>query len=177
MNADFLLNLASLYRQAVTNSSEDEISTVTEDGTLFDEAGSLYSEAGSPRGEYMRQYMAQRYHKKRQEAISALGGKCVRCGSKSGPFHLDHVNKRKKTMRAADIHSVNDKRVKKEMKNLQILCDKCHREKTKEAWDFSTPKPRHGTYWMYRKHKCRCGKCTAAYKQTLKDWRNKSKAK
>lgn len=133
---------------------------------------SIFLEASHPRTDYMREYMKNRYHNKRSEIINRLGGKCIRCGSKKGPLHLDHKNKKNKTMRASDLHSVNDKKFEEEIKNLQLLCEKCHKEKTKESWDYSTPKPRHGTYWMYRKHKCRCPKCSKAYKEKQKEWRS-----
>lgn len=137
----------------------------------------LYLAAAHPRAEYMREYMKNRYHSKRKAIYDHLGGKCSRCGDKKGPFHLDHKDKRKKTMRASDLHSVNDQKFKDEIKNLQLLCEKCHRDKTKESWDYSTPKPRHGTYWMYRKHGCRCKKCTKAYKEKQKEWRENRKKK
>jgi len=138
---------------------------------------SLFAEAAShPRADYMRGYMRDRYHNKRQSIIDRLGGECSRCGTKSGPWHLDHIDKKKKTMRASDLHSVNDQKFEEEVKNLQLLCEKCHREKTKESWDYSTPKPRHGTYWMYRRHGCRCPKCVKAYKEKQKEWREKRKS-
>lgn len=129
----------------------------------------LFAEAVEKnRNEYMKEYMANRYHQKRQNVIDQLGGKCKNCGSTEGPLHLDHIDSSKKTMRAADIHSTNDKKVKQEIKNLQLLCEKCHKEKTKEDWDFGVPKSKHGTYWMFRKYKCRCPKCVAAYKEYIK---------
>ena len=133
----------------------------------------LYSEAAHhPRADYMRQYMANRYHKKRQEVIDRLGGRCVRCGTREGKFHLDHKNKSKKTMRASDLHSVNDHRFENEIKNLQILCEDCHKAKTHDAWDYSTPRPTHPSYWYYRKYGCRCQACIDAYKEKQKEWRN-----
>lgn len=122
--------------------------------------------------EYMRQYMANRYHNKRKKIIEELGGKCKQCDSKDN-LHLDHIDKSKKTMRMVDVHSANDNKVKEELKNVQLLCRNCHHKKTKDSWDYSAPKPRHGTYWMYRKHKCRCEPCTKAYKAKLKEWRQK----
>jgi hypothetical protein len=121
----------------------------------------------------MREYMANRYHQKRQEVIDRLGGKCVRCGTSEGTLHLDHKNKAKKTMRASDLHSVNDKRFEDEIKNLQILCAECHKNKSFENWDYSsrTPKPGHGSYWMYRKYRCRCPACVKAYTDKQKEWR------
>jgi hypothetical protein len=120
--------------------------------------------------------MRDRYHRVRQDIIKQLGGKCVNCGSKKD-LHFDHIDKKKKSFRAADIHSVSDKRLKKEIKNIQLLCPDCHKEKTKEAWDFGSnaPRPTHGTYWMYRKHGCRCDKCVAAYKEKNKEWNDSRK--
>lgn len=136
----------------------------------------LYSEAAN-RNEYMRQYMAKRYHSKMNSLRELLGNKCKMCGSTDGPFHVDHIDASKKTMRAADVHSTSDSKVKEEMKNFQLLCAPCHKKKTNEEWDYSVPKPRHGTYWMYRKYKCRCDKCSQAYKDKMKEWREMSKEK
>ncbi|MFA5758913.1 MAG: HNH endonuclease [Clostridia bacterium] len=116
--------------------------------------------------------MKNRYHSKRNSIMDRLGGKCSRCGTNDGPFHLDHIDKSKKTMRAADLHSVNDQRFEEEIKNLQLLCEHCHKDKTKESWDYSTPKTKHG-YWMYRKYGCRCKKCVEDYKAKQKEWREK----
>lgn len=136
---------------------------------------SLFAEAAGPRNEYMRTYMRDRKRRKRQEIEDRLGRKCAMCGDEVGPFHLDHINKKKKTMRASDLHSVNDQRFEKEMKNLQLLCENCHKDKTKEAWDFGAPKPKHSTYWMYRNYGCRCPGCVKAYKEKQKEWREKRK--
>lgn len=133
----------------------------------------LYSEAAKSRNDYMREYMRNRYHSKRNSLIQELGGKCKKCGTTEGPLHIDHIDASKKTFRAADVHSVSDKKLKEEKKNFQLLCNDCHKAKTHEAWDYSTPKPRHGTYWMFKKHKCRCDKCTTAYKEKIKEWNNK----
>jgi 5-methylcytosine-specific restriction endonuclease McrA len=138
----------------------------------------LYSEAANhPRADYMRQYMANRYHQTRKKVIDRLGGKCVRCGTTEGTLHLDHKDAKKKTMRASDLHSVNDKRFEAEIKNLQVLCEDCHRDKTFEDWDYSslTPKKTHGSYWFYRKYRCRCPECTKAYQDKQKEWRKQQK--
>lgn len=142
---------------------------------LLKYASAFAKAAAHPRADYMREYMKNRYRSKRQEIIDRLGGKCSRCGSTDGPLHLDHIDKKKKTMRAADMHSVNDKKFEEEIKNLQILCQDCHHDKSREAWDYSdrTPRATHGTYWMARRYKCKCPKCQKAYKKKLKEWRDK----
>lgn len=118
--------------------------------------------------DYLRNYMRNRYHEKRQKVIKELGGKCVRCNSKKD-LQFDHKDSKKKKIRMADLHSVSDKKLKEELKNIQLLCKKCHQEKSHKAWDFGSPKPTHGTYSMYQKHKCRCSKCVSAYKNLLKE--------
>lgn len=144
---------------------------------LLTKFSELFSEAAGNRNEYMRQYMAGRYHKKMNELRNLLGGKCKMCGDKKGPFHIDHIDSKKKTMRAADVHSTADSKVKEEMKNFQLLCGPCHKKKTHKEWDYSVPKPRHGSYWMYRRHECRCDKCSKAYKEKMKEYREMSKAR
>jgi hypothetical protein len=140
----------------------------------------IYAIAAKSKKEYMREYMRKRYHDKRKKLIEELGGKCVSCGITEN-LHIDHIDsKRKKEnggFRAADVHSISEARLEQHKDNLQLLCEKCHKEKTQSNWDRSAPKPKHGTYWNYRRHGCRCKKCTDAYKTKLKEWRDKAKAK
>jgi len=139
--------------------------------TLFLEA------TKNSRNDYMREYMKNQYHSTRNKIIERLGGKCAKCGKSDSTFHFDHIDKKKKTMRAADLHSVNDEKFESEIKNLQLLCPECHKEKTKEAWDYALPKPKHGSYWRYRKYQCGCPKCVKAYKEKQKEWRENRKVK
>lgn len=124
------------------------------------------------RNEYMKNYMANRYHSKRNSIINSLGGECKGCGSKDN-LHIDHIDSKKKTFRAADLHSVSDSALQEELKNFQLLCNDCHKAKTKESWDFGVPKPEHGKYWTFRAHGCRCDECTKAYKDKIQEWKNK----
>lgn len=120
------------------------------------------------------QYMKNRYHCKRNELKKRLGGRCIHCGSDRNLI-FDHIDKRKKTIRMSDVHSVADATVEKELKNIQLLCQDCHKKKTHESWDYSTGKSKHGTYWRYRRHGCRCGRCTKAYKEKNREWKAKKK--
>lgn len=128
--------------------------------------------ANSPRADYMRDYMRERYKVRRQKAIQELGGQCVRCGDKNN-LHFDHIDKKKKKFRFSDINSISDENLKTELGNCQLLCPSCHKKKTHEAWDYNAPKSQHSTYWMYRRHGCRCAGCTKAYKAKIKEWRTK----
>lgn len=128
----------------------------------------LYSEAAGNRNEYMREYMAKRYHDTRQKLYDRLGGKCQMCGTTEGPFDLDHIDASKKTMRAADLHSVNDGRFEEEIKLLRMLCKPCHRLKSITEGDLNKNKVEHGKIWTYRKYKCRCPDCVKAYRDSFK---------
>lgn len=132
--------------------------------------------AGHPRADYMRAYMRNRYRNKRDWLLKLLGGKCSSCGTDKN-LNVDHKNSADKGFRAADVHSVSDAKIKKELPNLQILCTKCHKEKTQKSWDRAVPKAKCGTYWKYRKHGCRCKPCVDAYKAKLKEWRENRKSK
>lgn len=142
---------------------------------LLKYASAFEKEAAHPRADYMREYMKNRYRSTRKKIIDRLGGKCAMCGCTDGNFHLDHIDSNKKTMRAADMHSVNDKKFEEEIKNLQILCEDCHHIKSRDAWDYSerTPRSTHGTYWMAKHYGCKCPKCQKAYKEKQKEWRTK----
>lgn len=52
--------------------------------------------------------------------------------------------------------------VSEELSKCQLLCEDCHKQKTRqEAIARLFGKGRHGTMWMYWKHKCRCDECRA----------------
>lgn len=79
----------------------------------------LIKSAGN-RNDYMREYMRNRYHSKRNDIINQLGGKCTSCGSKKN-LHIDHKDASQKTFRAADLHSVNDSALQNELKKLPAI--------------------------------------------------------
>lgn len=124
--------------------------------------------------EKRREYMRKRYQRLKNWAISELGGKCIRCGSTKN-LQFDHKNKKSKKLKISDINRVSDKVIRKELKKCQLLCVDCHKDKSREAWDYNVPKPRHGTYWMYRKYKCRCKKCVEAFRESHRKWRQLKK--
>ena len=139
----------------------------------LEKLASIYLEAAE-RNEYQKNLMRERYHSKRQALIAELGGKCSRCGSKKN-LQIDHKDRKKKEFRAADVHSVSDERLQKAKKNFQVLCEECHRDKTHESWDYGGNKSQHGSYWRYRKHGCRCKKCTEAFREANRRWKQMSR--
>jgi len=80
--------------------------------------------------------------KKREQLIESLGGRCSICGCKEN-LELDHINPAHKTMMPSSLVGLaedNPKRIE-ELKNIQLLCKKHHREKTNKqlemAWSIA----------------------------------------
>lgn len=84
--------------------------------------------------EYMRNYMRERWKKRRSDAIELLGGVCVKCGSIDN-LEFDHIDSTKKSFSITKNHSMNKKQWDEELKKCQLLCSDCHSEKTKECGD------------------------------------------
>lgn len=97
---------------------------------------------------------------RRKRMLSLLGGKCSKCGSTEN-LHFDHIDPKSKKFIISDNLDRNEVDLVNEVNKCQILCLKCHRQKTRDNWEFGMPKPQHGTLWMYKRYKCRCSKCVS----------------
>lgn len=117
--------------------------------------------------------MLARYHRQRAEKIQELGGKCVDCGS-TEELEFDHIVASTKEFGIAKEWSKNREDFEKELEKCQLLCKECHSKKSREKGDYGRL-ARHGTYWMYRKYKCRCEPCVKANSETIQSWKAKSK--
>ena len=123
---------------------------------------------------YMRKYMLKRYHDRRESLIAALGGKCVRCGSKE-KLQFDHVDfKSKKWGFAKRIHTASTEDVAKEIGKAQLLCDECHRLKT--TLERGQSPAAHGSITMYTHYRCRCAKCREVANAYSRHYRANKKA-
>lgn len=106
------------------------------------------------------------YHRKRRRArrkrfLAMLGGICENCGSRRN-LQFDHINPSKKHFGVSRYINSPEKFVKKEIDKCRLLCEKCHKEKTHNSWDYALPPAEHGSLWMYKHYKCRCDKCRKA---------------
>ncbi len=79
--------------------------------------------------EDFRIYMLRRYHQRRNDAISFLGGKCVDCGTTEG-LQFDHIDRSKKSFWIARMWNVAKARFWEEVRKCQLLCQDCHTNKT-----------------------------------------------
>lgn len=76
----------------------------------------------------------KRYHKRRQNLIAQMGGKCARCGSTEN-LEFDHIDSNTKEIAISSHMSYKQETVKDELKKCQLLCHSCHVQKTKEEKD------------------------------------------
>lgn len=123
--------------------------------------------------EYMRKYMAERYTKRRAEAIARLGGSCVRCGAKDD-LQFDHIDPATKHFTLADSGGTAADRFWAEVEKCQLLCRECHQEKSVEAGDLPR-RATHGTLAMYRHHGCRCEVCKQAKSESNRKYKQDRK--
>ena len=93
--------------------------------------------------------------------------RCIQCDSQNN-LELDHINP--KTKISHRIWSWSSSRRLQEIVKCQVLCKKCHRQKT--TIDCKRPLI-HGAKNTYDYHKCRCRSCTKAHSQARDNWRMK----
>lgn len=105
---------------------------------------------------YMTEYQKTRYKRRRDEAISSLGGCCVRCSSTEN-LELDHIVASTKEY---DIGKIlgggSEAKVQAELAKCQVLCHDCHVQKSHEEGD--TNYVEHGG-GLTGKRNCRCELC------------------
>ncbi len=120
---------------------------------------------------YMNEYMKARYKKRRQAAITQLGGKCVECGSYDD-LVIHHKNPEDRQHTTSELSSVNEAYWQEELKLCVLLCATCHRNAHRSKAPCGTPQ----RYWRG----CRCDACRKANnahgKEYKKRWRAEKKA-
>ena len=91
---------------------------------------------------YRRSY----YRKRRSHLIDLLGGKCVICGS-TERLEIDHIDPATKEF---DISSMvlhtSEKHLTEELQKCQLLCRKCHIQKSKKDLSIMLSGERHPQY-------------------------------
>ena len=108
----------------------------------------------------------QSYYKRRHLLVELFGGKCVRCGFKNN-LQFDHIYPKEKAFTISNYLSYKIQTILKELSKCQLLCIHCHKEKNK----IDIGEAKHGTYFMYRRYKCRCRPCMDSYNIIRKKWR------
>lgn len=124
--------------------------------------------------EYMRQYMLRRYHTRRAKAIEYLGSKCTSCES-TVALEIDHIDPSSKSLDLGRCYSYSEAIFWAEIQKCQLLCKKCHIEKTIVERGHKVARGTHGTLSSYRY--CKCDKCKAAKAQYTREYRRPSRRK
>lgn len=113
----------------------------------------------------------QRYKERKARAISYLGGVCVACGA-AADLEFDHKDP------AAKSFTITTKlgggawdKIREELDKCQLLCGKCHHEKSLKDYGKQDATKVHGTLSSYRV--CRCDLCKAAWNKYHADYKKK----
>lgn len=102
--------------------------------------------------------LMERYEMRREAFINYLGGKCNRCGVTDG-LEFDHVDRTTKEFTIAKrMVSMNLDELKVEIDKCQLLCNECHKDKSREAGDFGDVEHGGGSSG---KRNCPCEPCKA----------------
>lgn len=96
--------------------------------------------------EYHRAYSREYYHRRKQELIEMLGGICRSCGSKEN-LTFDHTDPNSRSFKLGKLLNYSKIRQEEEIKKCQLLCKKCHREKSQKEGSFSKNKLKGSSVW------------------------------
>lgn len=123
--------------------------------------------------EYMKEYMLKRYHQRRAEIISLLGGVCTSCGS-TDELEIDHKDPTEKEFNLSrKLHTLSKEKLDEEVAKCQLLCDKCHNEKSVGEKGQTIARGTHGTISSFRY--CKCDLCREANNKWMREYKRRRK--
>ncbi len=118
--------------------------------------------------EYMRKYLLDKYYRRKQTAVEALGGKCARCGGIES-LEFDHVDRSTKEYTLGhSFATLAETKLQAELLKCQLLCRECHILKTREDLGQQDARNSHGTISSYRY--CKCDICRTANNEYMRDY-------
>jgi 5-methylcytosine-specific restriction endonuclease McrA len=91
------------------------------------------------RRKYLKEYNSARYRKTRDFLIDILGGKCAKCSS-TEELEFDHINQDEKRFSIGEKINGSLNIILDEIKKCQLLCHRCHLEKTIAQNDWTPEK-------------------------------------
>lgn len=107
--------------------------------------------------EEQREYQRLWRRARRNKYLAVHGNKCRLCESQED-MEFDHIDRSKKVDH--NIWSWTEDRIVEELSKCQLLCHRCHLEKTKKELYLER---QHGTVCMYKGGGCRCSLCRKAH--------------
>jgi hypothetical protein len=108
---------------------------------------------------YMREYLRERYQKRRADAIEALGGICQEC-KVNVDLNVCAIDSTVRTVKSVFSLS-NEKFIPELRTNFRLLCKTC-RYNTESSRNF-----KHGAYVAYYRKDCRCDECLEWHSNSL----------
>ena len=96
-----------------------------------------------------------------------MGGRCAMCGSIE-KLEFDHVNRENKSFDISQKLNICLDKILLELEKCQLLCRKCHIEKTRKDLNWGVG---HGTYTWYKYRDCRCNLCKRANAEYVREYR------
>jgi len=81
--------------------------------------------------EEMKEYTKEYVRNRKNLLKEKMGGKCVKCGT-TEHLQFDHINPLEKSYNISN--NIHRKDLDEELAKCQLLCSKCHLEKTKNDW-------------------------------------------
>ena len=122
--------------------------------------------------EHMRVYMLDRYHRRRKEWVTKLGGLCIDCGSQDN-LEFDHSIASSKTFNIAKaLAGFSEKRIVEEMSKCVLRCKSCHIKKSLTKRDMRIVDHGEGKTGKYN---CRCDLCRPLKNAYAREHKNKRK--
>jgi|SRR6185437_9146846 len=130
--------------------------------------------------------MLARYHERKRQALTLLGGACVQCGT-TEDLEFDHIDPATKTFTITERIFRTWDQLLPELAKCQLLCETCHAAKTNEHYKLQAarrpprakqlalpvrvPSVAHGSAAMYNHYKCRCPACREAHRLKMQAYR------
>lgn len=105
-----------------------------------------------------------RYHTRRAEVITQLGGACNQCGSVNN-LEFDHIDPATKDFNVSK--KITNADITDEISKLQLLCHRCHIEKSKLDNGVE-----HGG-GLSGKRNCKCDPCKTRKNEYMRNWKQK----
>lgn len=113
-------------------------------------------------------FQLDKYYKRKQIGLDALGGKCAVCGA-GHDLEFDHIDPQTKEFTITNGFTKPLEVFMAEVRKCQLLCHEHHKGKTKKEQTVDM----HGTWGQYRNRKCRCVVCKAFVSKYMREHRLK----
>jgi 5-methylcytosine-specific restriction endonuclease McrA len=114
---------------------------------------------------YIREYQKEKYVQRKDMYLEKLGGKCVLCDSTES-LEFDHIDATTKSFTfTTKIATLSIEKLDAEAEKLQLLCNKCHKEKTAASSDDGSVGHGQGNSG---KRNCPCAPCKAKKAEYMK---------